>query len=122
MPLAVRSTQRKEVKMEKEVLFLSREDTLSVILPCEIDHHAARPIREKTDTKLFMLSPKLLIMDFSAVSFMDSSGIGLILGRAELCEELGCRIRLKGLSSSLMKLVRLSGIEKIKNLSISDAT
>jgi len=108
--------------MEKEVLFLSREDTLSVILPCEIDHHAARPIREKTDTKLFMLSPKLLIMDFSAVSFMDSSGIGLILGRAELCEELGGRIRLKGLSSSLMKLVRLSGIEKIKNLSISDAT
>ena len=108
--------------MESEVLFLKKEETLSVFLPAEIDHHAARPIREKTDTKLFELSPKVLIMDFSAVSFMDSSGIGLILGRAEICEELGCRIRLKGLSPSLMKIVRLSGIEKIKNLSISDVT
>ncbi len=108
--------------MGSEAIFLTREDTLSVILPGEIDHHAAKPIREKTDIKLFEYSPRLLVMDFSAVSFMDSSGIGLILGRAELCEELGCRIRLKGLSGTLMKLIRLSGIEKIKNLSISDAT
>ena len=106
--------------MEREAIFLTGADSLSVILPGEIDHHAAKPIREKTDKKLFELSPKLFIMDFSAVSFMDSSGIGLILGRAELCEELGCRIRLKGLSRALMKLIRLSGIEKIKNLSISD--
>ena len=106
--------------MESEAIFLNADGALSVILPSEIDHHAAKPIREKTDTKLFELSPKLLIMDFSLVSFMDSSGIGLILGRAELCEEIGCRIRLKGLSSALMKLIRLSGIEKIKNLSISD--
>ena len=60
------------------------------------------------------------MLDFSSVSFMDSSAIGLILGRATLCEQLGCRVNLSGLSSSMMKLVRLSGIEKIKNLSISD--
>ena len=52
---------------------------------------------------------------------MDSSGIGFILGRAELCGEIGCRIKLKGLSDTLMKLVRISGIEKIKNLSIYGA-
>ena len=61
---------------------------------------------------------KTLIFDFSDLSFMDSSGIGLILGRSEVCSELGCRVRLLGLSGSLMKIVRLSGIEKIKNLSI----
>ena len=108
--------------MESEAIFLTREDSLSVILPHEIDHHAVKPIREKTDIKLFELSPGLLILDFSAVNFMDSSGIGLILGRAALCEELGCRIRLKGLSGRLMKLIRLSGIEKIKHLSISEQT
>lgn len=106
--------------METEIILVASENSLSLLLPAEIDHHAAKPIREKTDTKLFELKPKLLIMDFSAVSFMDSSGIGLILGRAELCEELGCRIRLKGLSPRNMKLIRLSGLEKIKNLSISD--
>ena len=106
--------------MKSEATFIDKGETLSVILPPEIDHHAARPMREATDTKLFLLTPKLLIIDFSAVSFMDSSGIGFILGRAALCDELGCRVRLKGLSSSLMKIVRLSGIEKLKNLSICD--
>ena len=106
--------------MEKDVTFFAGDGILSVNLPAEIDHHVAKPIREMTDMKLFELSPKVLVMDFSSVSFMDSSGIGLILGRAELCEELGCRIRLKGLSKTLMKLVRLSGIERIKNLSICD--
>ena len=104
--------------MENEVLFIKSEDSLTVILPSEIDHHAAKPLREKTDTELFRLTPRNLILDFSSVGFMDSSGIGFILGRSELCEEIGCRIKLKGLSSSLMKIVRLSGIEKIKNLSI----
>ena len=51
---------------------------------------------------------------------MDSSGIGFILGRAELCEDMGARIRLEGLSPMQMKIIRLSGIEKIKNLSISE--
>lgn len=106
--------------MQSEAIFIDKEQTLSVILPPEIDHHAAAPMREATDTKLFMLTPRLLIIDFSAVTFMDSSGIGFILGRAALCEELGCRVRLQGLSSSLMRIVRLSGIEKLKNLSISD--
>ncbi len=106
--------------MEKEVLFLKSEDTLTVILPREIDHHVAKSIREKTDTEIFIDYPKFLVLDFSGVSFMDSSGIGFILGRCELCEELGCKVRLKGLSETLMRLIRLSGIEKIKNLSVSD--
>ena len=80
----------------------------------------AKPIREEVDGRLFKLVPRVLVLDFSSVSFMDSSAIGLILGRATLCEQLGCRVNLSGLSSSMMKLVRLSGIEKIKNLSISD--
>ena len=105
--------------MEKEVLLVNEEETLAVLLPSEIDHHAAKPIRERIDKELFRYTPRCLILDFSSVSFMDSSGIGLILGRSELCEELGCRIKLKGLSDTLYKLVRLSGIEKIKNLSIS---
>ena len=106
--------------MEKDVIFSESSGTLKVILPPEIDHHSAKPIREKTDTEVFRYSPKILILDFSAVRFMDSSGIGLILGRAELCSDMGARIKLVGLSSMQMKLVRLSGIERIKNLSICD--
>ncbi len=104
--------------MKTEVKFSEKEGTLSAILPEEIDHHSAKPIREATDKELFKVRPVFLVLDFGAVGFMDSSGIGLILGRAELCREIGCRVRLKGLSPALMKIVRLSGIEKIDNISI----
>ena len=106
--------------MQSEAVIFEEEDTIRVILPKEIDHHVAKPIREEIDGRVFMSSPKVVILDFSEVSFMDSSGIGLILGRAALCGEIGGRLNVRGLSRTLMKLVRLSGIEKIKNLSISD--
>jgi anti-anti-sigma regulatory factor len=49
---------------------------------------------------------------------MDSSGIGLIIGRSQVAEICGAGVRLVGLSPALMKLVRLSGIERIKNVYI----
>ena len=51
---------------------------------------------------------------------MDSSGIGLIIGRADVCEGIGSRVELAGLSATLKKLVRLSGIEKIKCLTVAN--
>ena len=95
-------------------------EVVTAYLKGEIDHHSASEIRQTIDSAVELNMPSLLVLDFSAVSFMDSSGVGLILGRAELCEEIGSRIRLKGMSSAVMKIVRLSGVEKIKNLSISD--
>ena len=79
---------------------------------------SARPIRERIDKALFEKKPELLVLDFSEVRFMDSSGIGLIIGRSEVCEAIGAHVRLVALSPLLSRLVRLSGIEKIKNLSI----
>jgi stage II sporulation protein AA (anti-sigma F factor antagonist) len=60
----------------------------------------------------------VVILDFSEVRFMDSSGIGLIIGRSQVAEATGSGVRLVGLSPTLMKLIRLSGIEKIKNVYI----
>ena len=64
------------------------------------------------------MKPELLLLDFSEVHFMDSSGIGLIMGRCEVAEELSAGVRIVSMPAELMKLVRLSGIEKIANLSI----
>ena len=85
---------------------------------CEIDHHTCRILREKIDRLLFERNPRTLIIDFSEVKFMDSSGLGLILGRVEKASALGTRTEVVGLSESLYKLIRLSGIERIKNLSV----
>ncbi len=104
--------------MQDEVTLLQNGRTLTAHLGCEIDHHTARRLREEIDKALFEKKPELLVLDFSEVRFMDSSGIGLIIGRSEVCEALGAHVRLVSLSPLLSKLVRLSGIEKIKNLSV----
>ena len=105
--------------MKREVDFIKREGELAAMLNVEIDHHTAKRIREAIDTELFRERPSLLILDFSSVAFMDSSGVGLIIGRADVCREIGARVRLAGMSGSILKVVRLSGIEKINNIFIS---
>ena len=101
------------------VVFLERGRTLTASIGCEIDHHTARKIRERIDREIFLMKPEMLVLDFSSVSFMDSSGIALIIGRCETASALGASVHLVGLSEPLLKLVRLSGIEKVKNLTLS---
>ena len=105
--------------MPKDVTFSQKEKTLTVRLGCDVDHHAARRMRERIDSELFLTKPELLVIDFSAVGFMDSSGLGLILGRVERASSIGASVSVVGLSPTLMKLVRLGGIERVKNLTVS---
>ncbi len=104
--------------MQKLVIFAYEDDVVWAKLKCEIDHHTARQIREKIDKEIFRIRPTVIYLDFSEVRFMDSSGIGLIIGRSQVAEACGSGVRLIGLSPTLMKLIRLSGIEKIKNVYI----
>ena len=91
---------------------------LTASLSGEIDHHCAKEEREEIDSMLFKMKPEILVLDFSEVKFMDSSGIGLIIGRSEVAEGIGCRVQVSGLSRALLRLVRLSGIEKLRNIKI----
>ena len=106
--------------MQSSVEFSENGRELTASLAGEIDHHLAKEQREAIDTMLFQKKPELLVLDFSAVKFMDSSGIGLIIGRVDIAEGMNCRISVRGLSKTLRKLVKLSGVEKLKNLTIED--
>ncbi len=105
--------------MRDDVVITEKGRKLTAELLCEIDHHTAKRLRDRIDPALFRYRPELLILDFSAVRFMDSSGIGLIIGRAEVAAAVGAAVKLVGLSESLIKLIRLSGIEKISGLAVS---
>ena len=104
--------------MEKDLNFSESGHTLTAHLLGEIDHHSAKHLREQTDAMLFRTKPKILVLDFSEVRFMDSSGIGLIIGRAEAAGAIGARVHIFGLSGTLKKVARLSGIEKLKNVTV----
>lgn len=88
-------------------------DTVNVYLSGEIDHHNAASIREKIDECLISAKPKRLIIDFNKVSFMDSSGIGLIMGRYRLIENTGCKMAVVNLSAHAYAVMQLAGMEKL---------
>ena len=79
----------------------------------EIDHHTAKEIREKIDTTISLKKPKHLILDFKNVSFMDSSGIGLVLGRYRLLQNFHSSLEIRNVSPQTKKIMELAGIGTI---------
>ncbi len=86
------------------------DGVLTVLLSGEIDHHTARRIREETDSLIQQRRPSLLRLDFSGVGFMDSSGIGLIMGRYRMMSLYGGELRVINVPRELSKLMVLSGL------------
>lgn len=94
--------------------------TLTAYLDNEIDHHGAVDIRMEIDSQIQNLKPKKLILDYADVSFMDSSGIGLIMGRHKLIQSIGGEIEVRNVPQRLYKVVKISGIEKLGKVSVKE--
>ena len=90
-----------------------RSGTLTAMLEGEIDHHTARELREEIDSAASRTKPKRLILDFSKIRFMDSSGVGLILGRYRLVSQWGGELCVANLSPNLERIVSLAGLKEI---------
>ena len=85
-------------------------EELRVRLTGEFDHHCAGQIREKIDALLFDPAIRVLTFDLKGVSFMDSSGIGVILARAAQMKRRRGRTRIAGASGQIERVLRLSGV------------
>jgi len=83
------------------------------VLSGEIDHHNAREIREELDRYIMTEQPKQLEIDFSGITFMDSSGIGLIMGRHKMITEFGGVLVVKNPHNYIRRVLKLSGIERL---------
>lgn len=86
------------------------EDTMTVRLTGDIDHHTAGEIRRYIDERAQIMKPSVLKMDFSEVPFMDSSGIGLILGRVRLVKIWNGRLVLVNISESISRMAKMAGV------------
>lgn len=84
--------------------------TMTAVVTGEIDHHAAADIRMAIDGELGRTMPELLTFDMSGVTFMDSSGVGLILGRARELRQWGGKVRITRPSGRAEKILKMSGL------------
>lgn len=79
----------------------------------ELDHHTAKEVKDLIENVIKNTGAKNLVFDFSHLSFMDSSGIGVIIGRYKLIHSLGGNVRIVAPSNNIMKLLTMSGINKL---------
>lgn len=101
----IRKTGGFEKSTEKEGLVIK--------IRGEIDHHSAVDIRGDIDKLIYELQPKRLVLDLSVVDFMDSSGLGLIMGRYAVMSRLGGETVLRDPSSAILKIIKLAGLERM---------
>ena len=79
----------------------------------DIDHHAARELRTELDDVISRSRPELIVIDMENVGFMDSSGIGLILGRLKSVRAVGGELLIKNARREIAEVIRISGLANV---------
>ncbi len=92
------------------VHFVPAAGTLTAYLTGEIDHHAAQVLRREIDAQIDTRLPELLTLDLAGVTFMDSSGVGLILGRSRRIGALGGQLTVQGAPTNVRRMLDLAHI------------
>ena len=90
------------------------EDKLLVFkITDEIDDCSVQKIRRKADYEMERYMPKRVIFDFDCVTFMDSAGIGMVIGRYKFANMIGAKLEVSNLTQSVKRIFEMSGILKL---------
>jgi len=95
------------------VIIHLKDTTMTCVLGGDIDHHSARTIRMQIDEDLYRKRPQKIVLDLSEVEFMDSSGLGLILGRFSKASEIGAECILLNPNEQVTKILDVAGIGRL---------
>ena len=96
-----------------ESKFYEKDKLLVLKMVDEIDDHSVQMIRRRADYEIERYMPKRVIFDFDSVTFMDSAGIGLIIGRYTFAKMIGAKLEISNLTQSVKKIFEMSGILKL---------
>ena len=93
--------------------FYDKDKLLVLKIKEEIDDCSVQKIRRRADYEIERYMPRKVIFDFDSVTFMDSAGIGLIIGRYKFTNMLGGKLEVANLTQSVKKIFEMSGILKL---------
>lgn len=99
--------------MESKEIFELKDNVLIIHVDGELDHHNSIYIRKSADDIICMHNVKIVVFDFLKTGFMDSSGIGVIMGRYKKLKSIGGSIGVINVSKSIEKILLFSGLNKI---------
>ena len=96
-----------------EIQAKSADRNLLLELSGELDHHGARDALRQVELSIDAALPRMLVLDFSGVTFMDSSGIGLVMGRYRLMQTMEGEVKIVEAPSHIVKVMKLAGMDKL---------
>ena len=96
-----------------ESKFYEKDKLLVFKISEEIDDHSVQKIRRRADYEIERYMPKRVIFDFNSVTFMDSAGIGFLIGRYKFANMLGVTLEIANLTQSVKKIFEISGVLKL---------
>lgn len=96
-----------------ETQYYKKDKLLVLKITEEIDDFSVQKIRRKADYEIERYMPKRVVFDFDSVTFMDSAGIGLIIGRYKFTNMLGGKLEVANLTGSVKKIFEMSGILRL---------
>ena len=96
-----------------ESKFYEEDKLLIFKITDEIDDYSVQKIRRRADYEMERYMPKRVIFDFDCVTFMDSAGIGMVIGRYKFANMLGAKLEVSNLTQSVKRIFEMSGILKL---------
>ena len=103
---------RKNCKLDFEY----NDGELLIFIKGELDHYSAVWVRGEIDKKILETSPRSAVLVLSGIDFMDSSGIGLVMGRYARMQNIGGTLTVRDPGERVERILRLAGIERIVNI------
>ena len=100
---------RKNARIVSEI----KDDTLHAAIVGEIDHHGAFALRDELDDIMIAERPKTMELDLSNVDFMDSSGLGVIMGRKSTADRIGATFKIINPTTRVARIIELAGLGKV---------
>ncbi|MEG1895410.1 MAG: anti-sigma factor antagonist [Oscillospiraceae bacterium] len=100
------------------VEFVLNKNSLKIFISGEIDHHSAFEMKDIIDGQILNVCPKVVIINFEKVTFMDSSGIGLVLARYKFAQNCGASLYVEGVNTQTRKILALAGIKTINDITV----
>ena len=105
----------------KETIKIAMQGEVATAYLCgEIDHHNAARLRRELDDYICLHRPRVFRLDTSGIDFMDSSGLGLLMGRYALLKRLGGELVLCHPTPSVWRMVKLAGMDRIVRVEASE--
>ena len=90
-----------------------QDGRLTIVLTGELDHHRAKSYIASITGKIEAYNPSICILDFTEVTFMDSSGIAVVINALRYMTRIEGRLELRGINRQPMKVFRAAGIERL---------